>query len=266
MGGKITLHAPYELRNGEKPGGLVVYYVDDHGKRERCETRYDARNKRLSWQTDHLSLYMLDYDEKRVEACDGGEYCPINAFTDANSKAWYHNGVHYCVENGLMGGVSDGLFAPNGTTTRAQIVTILWRLEGKPVVNYLMQFEDVASESWYTEAVRWAASENIVGGYGNGKFGPNDPITRQQMAAILCRYCQYRGIDVSVGEDTNILSYDDAFSISEWAIPAMQWACGSGMIQGIADGDSMKLDPSGSATRAQIATILWRFCEEITNN
>ena len=86
------------------------------------------------------------------------------------------------------------------------------------------------------------------------------------MAAILYRYCQYKGIDVSVGEDTNILSYTDAFSISEWAIPAMQWACGSGMIQGIADGDGMKLDPSGSATRAQIATILWRFCDMIMDN
>ncbi len=202
------------------------------------------------------------------EPCDGtlsGD-CPAAKFTDVDTGHWYHEAVDYVLKNGLMNGTGNETFEPNSTTTRAQIVTILWRLEGKPVVNYLMQFEDVASEDWYTEAVRWAASENIVDGYGDGKFGPNDPITRQQMAAILYRYCQYKGIDVSVGEDTNILSYADAFSISEWAIPAMQWACGSSMIQGVADGDSMKLDPSGSATRAQIATILWRFCQNVLKN
>lgn len=165
-----------------------------------------------------------------------------------------------------MNGVSDDQFAPDGTTTRAQIVTILWRLEGEPVVNYLMQFEDVASESWYTEAVRWAAAENIVGGYGNGKFGPNDPITRQQMAVILYRYCQYKGIDVSAGEDIDLGAYTDAASVSSFAVPAMRWACGVGLIQGSADGDGVKLDPSGSATRAQIATILWRFCETTVDN
>jgi len=105
-----------------------------------------------------------------------------------------------------------------------------------------------------------------VGGYGNGKFGPNDVLTREQLAAILYRYCQYKGINVSVGEDTNILSYTDALDIHEWAIPAMQWACGSGVIDGIADVDDMKLDPAGSATRVQVATILWRFCENIMWN
>ena len=200
--------------------------------------------------------------------CDGtiSGGCPAAQFSDINTGSWYHEAVDYVLKNGLMNGTGSGTFAPDGITSRAMIVTILWRLEGKPQVNYLMDFEDVAADSWYIEAVRWAASENIVGGYGNRKFGTNDPITREQMAAILYRYCQYKGIDVSVGEDTNILSYTDAFNISEWAIPAMQWACGSGMIQGIADGGSMKLDPSGSATRAQIATILWRFCENILKN
>lgn len=125
------------------------------------------------------------------------------------------------------------------------------------MVNYLMQFEDVAAEKYYTEAIRWATSEGIVGGYGNGKFGPDDPITRQQLATMLWRYAQHIGQDVSVGEDTNILSYEDAFDISEYAIPAMQWACGAGIMGGYGNG---KLGPNDGATRAQAAAMLMRYC------
>ncbi len=140
------------------------------------------------------------------------------------------------------------------------IVAMLWRMEGKPVVNYLMDFSDVAEGKYYSEAVRWAASCGIVDGYTDNTFRPNQTISRQQMAAILWRYCKYKGIDVSVGEDTNILSYTDAFDISEYAIEAMQWACGASVIQGkTAD----RLAPLDSATRAQVATIMMRFCTEV---
>jgi len=195
--------------------------------------------------------------------CSGGKTCPMYGYTDLDMTAWYHDGVHYAIETGLMTGTSASTFAPGMTTTRAMIVTILWRLEGEPVVNYLMGFDDIPSGQWYTEAVRWAAAENIVEGYSDAAFGPNDAITREQLAVIMWRYARYKGIDVSVGENTNILSYDDVSAVAEWAIPAMQWACGSGLIRGIADGDAMNLDPKGSATRAQAATILYRFCEVI---
>ncbi len=198
----------------------------------------------------------------RVEtACPKDSTCPICSFKDAATTEWYHDGVHYCIENGLMNGLPGDLFDPNGTATRAQIVTILWRLEGEPYANYAMSFTDVADGQWYTEAVRWAAAEGIVNGYSDTVFAPNDAITREQFVAILWRYCQYKGIDVSVGEDTNILSYTDVFDVHSWAMDAMQWACGAGVINGIADGNGMKLDPSGSAARAQVATMLWRFCE-----
>lgn len=200
---------------------------------------------------------------KMEDGCAKDVNCPIWPFNDAKTTAWYHDGVHYCIENGLMNGLPGNLFDPNGTTTRAQIVTILWRLDGSPVANYAMSFADVAADQWYTEAVRWAAVNGIVEGYSDTVFAPNDAITREQFAAILWRYCQYKGIDVSVGEETNILSYSDAFDVHSWAMDAMQWACGAGVIGGIADGSSMKLDPTGSATRAQVATMLWRFCEEI---
>jgi len=138
-------------------------------------------------------------------------------------------------------------------------------LNGSPVVNYLLDFEDVEEGKWYTEAIRWAKSEGVAEGYGNGFFGTNDAITREQMVTILWRYAQYKGIDVSVGENTNILSYNDAFDVAEYAIPAMQWACGSGMVQGMndPDGEGMVLAPESKGTRAQIATMMMRFCENI---
>ena len=120
-----------------------------------------------------------------------------------------------------------------------------------------MSFKDVNEGAWYGEAVRWAAASGIVTGYDAETFGPNDSVTREQLAAILYRYAEYRDIDVSVGEDTNILSYEDALTISDYAVPAMQWACGAGLIQG-ADG---RLMPRSDASRAQIAAILHRFCE-----
>ena len=146
------------------------------------------------------------------------------------------------------------------------LIVMLWRLNGSPVVNYALDFEDVAGGAWYTEAVRWAKSEGVASGYGNGKFGPNDTLTREQMVAMLYRYAQYKGYDVSVGEDTNILSFGDAITVAEYAIPAMQWACGSGVVDGknVADASGLILDPKGSTTRAQMATMVMRFCAEIT--
>ena len=137
------------------------------------------------------------------------------------------------------------------------IATILWRLEGSPVVDYQMTFDDVANGRWYTEAIRWAASEGIVGGYGDGSFGADNSITREQMAAMLYRYAQHKGYDVSIGEDTNILSYTDVSDLSEWAGSAMQWACGAGVITGAGNA----LYPQSDATRAEAATMLMRFCE-----
>ena len=192
----------------------------------------------------------------KAGACDGGESCPAYKFSDLDLKLWYHDGIHYCVENGMMEGIPGNLFDPYGTTSRAQIVTILWRLEGKPVINYLMRFEDVAEDQWYSEAIRWAASEKIVEGYG-ATFGAGDAVTREQLATILWRYAKYKGMDVSVGENTNILSYKDALDVSEWAIHAMQWACGAGIIQG-SDGYLM---PDGTAKRCEAAAMLQRYCE-----
>ena len=171
---------------------------------------------------------------------------------------WFHENVVYVYENGLMNGTSDTLFTPYGTVTRGMIVTILHRLEGEPESGYDMPFTDVAEGQWYTEAIRWAAGEGIVNGVSDTAFAPNDPITREQFAAILWRYAKSKGYDVSIGESTNILSYSDFDEISEYAIEAMQWACGAGIISGRGGGI---LDPRGTASRAEAAAMLMRFVE-----
>ena len=181
-------------------------------------------------------------------------------FTDVPEGAWYADAAAYVYEHGLMAGTSATTFAPDATTSRSMIATILWRMAGSPVVNYAMDYTDVAQGQWYSEAIRWAASEGIVGGYGNGLFGTNDPITREQFAAMLYRFAQEQGYDVSIGENTNILSYTDVADLSEYAISAMQWAVGAGIINGTGDGST--LSPHGQATRAQAAVMLMRFCEE----
>ena len=179
-------------------------------------------------------------------------------FRDVRPEDWFYADVRYVYESGLMNGTAEGLFSPDLFTSRAMIVTVLWRLSGSPVVNYYMPFADVDQAAWYAEAVRWAASCGIVAGYDNGNFGPNDPITREQLAAILYRCAAYRQEDTSIGADTNILSFTDAVSVSEYAVPALQWACGAGILQG-ADG---ALLPTHPATRAQTAAILHRFCQQ----
>ncbi|OUP55586.1 S-layer homology domain-containing protein [Butyricicoccus pullicaecorum] len=183
---------------------------------------------------------------------------PKADFSDVPADAWYAEAVQYVYENGLMTGTSDTTFSPDLTTSRSMIATILWRMAGSPVVNYAMDFADVPADQWYAEAVRWASSEGIVGGYGNGSFGTGDPITREQFAVMLYRFAQKQGYDVSVGENTNILSYTDVSAVSEYAIPAMQWAVGSGVITGMGD----TLAPQGETTRAQAAMMLMRFSEQ----
>ena len=167
---------------------------------------------------------------------------------------------HYCLDNGLMDGTGARTFAPNGTTTRGMVVTILYRLAGQPAVTGGQEFDDVADGMWYTEAVNWAAANGIVDGYGDNRFCPEEPISREQLAVILYRYAQYDGQDTSAGEDTDLSAYSDADAIRAYAMDAMRWACGKGLIEGVTD---TTLEPGGSAIRAQVATILMRFCEDV---
>ena len=192
-----------------------------------------------------------------VKDCDKDGTCPASKFTDVKMD-WTHDGIHYCVENGLMNGTGNDTFNPDGQSARAMLVTVLYRLEGEPEVGE-NGFNDVPEGEWYTDAVTWAAENKIVEGY-DGKFDPTGDITREQFATILYRYAKYKGYNISVGEDTNILSFADAEEISSWAKDAMQWAVGAGLINGKGENN---LDPSGKATRAEMAAILYRFCENV---
>ena len=185
--------------------------------------------------------------------CRRDESCPMYTFTDLDRTAWYHDDIHYCIENGLMNGTGTHTFAPDSTLTRAMIVTVLWRLEDEPVVNYLMQFNDVAADEWYTEAVRWAAAEGIVNGYGNDTFGPVNAVTREQVMAILHRYAVYKGLDSGIAFPM-IPQYD----YSLWAENDIIWADMVGLTSGI---NKDIFDMTASADRAEIAAYLHRYSQ-----
>ena len=228
---------------------------------------YNTRTRALEFQsaskiaTDGTASFPFSHASDYAIVIDTDSHEPVELpFTDVPEGAWYEDAAAYVYKHGLMAGTSATTFAPDVTTSRAMIATILWRMAGSPVVNYAMNYTDVAQGQWCSEAIRWATSEGVVTGYGNGLFGTNDPITREQLATMLWRYAQTEGYDVSIGEDTNILSYTDVASLSEYAIPAMQWAVGAGIINGTGDGST--LTPQGQATRAQAAVMLQRFCEK----
>ena len=173
-------------------------------------------------------------------------------------QAWYHDAVAFCMKNNIMQGYQDNMFYPDEEITRCQLVKILWNLEGKPTAGETVTFIDVADDAWYADAVMWAVTENLIFGESNKTFLPDDTITREQLAAVLHRYAQYKEYDTTIGENTNILSYDDAFDISEYAIASVQYAVGSGLMKGKAENT---LNPKDDVTRAETAQILYRFIE-----
>lgn len=177
-------------------------------------------------------------------------------FSDVNAGDWFYNAIEYVYGNGLMSGTSETTFSPNTNTTRGMITAILYRLEGSPYVSETAAFTDVPQNEYYSNAVAWGAANGIISGYDSFTFAPDDNITREQMAAILYRYAQYKGMDTTLKGDLNI--FTDKADISEYALEAMSWAVGEGLISGMGDGS---LAPQGYATRAQIASILMRFAE-----
>ena len=179
-------------------------------------------------------------------------------FGDVKSADWFYNDVKYVYEKGMMAGTAADVFAPNATTTRAMIVTILYRLEGSPAVTGTSAFVDVPAGQWYTDAVNWAAANQIVKGTSATTFAPNDSITREQMAAILYRYAQYKGYDVTKKADLS--GYSDNGQVSAYAKDALAWANAAKLINGVTN---TTLAPQGNATRAQVSAILHRFCDGV---
>ena len=227
---------------------------------ELVVTDKDGKELKLTSKGSGKYTFTMPASKVEVEA-SFAEISEELPFTDVAENDWFVDAVRYVYENGMMSGTSSTTFSPSVTTTRGMIVTILHRLEGAPSSQESVAFLDVPADQYYADAVAWAAENGIVGGYGNGKFGPNDPITREQMAAILYRYAQYKGM-TAVTLEENLIGFSDQEQVSGYAVQAMNWAVGQELISGMGDGT---LNPQGNATRAQVAVILTRFCENILN-
>lgn len=249
--------------SAEKGATITITLSPDKGYKLDKLTVTDGSGKTVSTVKKSDTVYTFTMPASAVKV--GVSYVKATEtpsetkFNDVSANDWFASAVDYVTGKGMMNGTADNTFSPKANTTRGMVVTVLYRLENQPSTS-AASFTDVASGAYYANAVAWANANGIVSGYGSGKFGPNDKVTREQLAAILYRYAQYKKYDVSVGEDTNILSYDDAQSISSYAIPAIQWACGAGVVTGKS---GSKLDPKGNATRAEVAAMLMRFCENV---
>ena len=249
--------------SAEKGASITITLSPDKGYKLDKLTVTDGSGKTVSTVKKSDTVYTFTMPASAVKV--GVSYVKATEtpsetkFNDVSANDWFASAVDYVTGKGMMNGTADNTFSPKANTTRGMVVTVLYRLENQPSTA-AASFTDVASGAYYANAVAWANANGIVSGYGSGKFGPNDKVTREQLAAILYRYAQYKKYDVSVGEDTNILSYNDAQSISSYAIPAIQWACGAGVVTGKSGN---KLDPKGNATRAEVAAMLMRFCENV---
>ncbi len=239
--GNVDVNLPYTLGPGENPDSVVVWHLNNKGILEAVEGRYDESTGCVVFITDHFSRYIVG----------------LLPFEDVSQDSWYFECVSFAYANGLFSGIGDAQFGAGSAMTRSMLVTVLWRLEGKPAATAANTFSDVMPGQWYTEAIAWAAENGIVNGYGS-LFGTNDSITREQMATILLNYAKYKGYDAKKGAALN--NYTDAASVSPWAEASMKWAVAEGLITGITE---KTLVPGGNTSRAQVAMILMRFIESI---
>ena len=222
--------------------GLTLYYIKG----------------RAGWATPRWHGYpTATWDGVNIPR--GAEDKP-GGFRDVSPTAWYAGAVDYAVSNKLMNGMGGGKFEPNGSMTRAMLVTVLWRYAGSPAEG-TNGFSDVPNGDWYTQAVAWASKNGVVNGVGNGRFDPNGKITREQMAVILFRYANQQGINT--GKRGDFGKFADANRVSSYAVDALQWAVAEGIVGGSSEGGKLLLNPQGNATRAEVATILMRFLENV---
>ena len=243
FGGSVTVTLPYTLKSGETAQDVTVWYLASDGTMTEIPCTYDPATGLATFTVTHFSLYVAGVDTSWV-----------NPFSDVRMSDWFYGAVEFVSRNGIMNGIGGTAFSPSTTITRDMLVSILWRMENEPAATKTVTFTDVTDGKWYAKAVAWAAANNIVAGY-DGKFDPGGTLTREQLTAILYRYATYKSYDMSA-KDT-LSAYTD--KPSAWALSSVSWAVAEGLIKG-SDG---RLDPKGGATRAQAASILQRFIENM---
>lgn len=247
--------------SAEKGATITITLSPDKGYKLDKLTVTDGSGKTVSTVKKSDTVYTFTMPASAVKV--GVSYVKATEtpsetkFNDVSANDWFASAVDYVTGKGMMNGTADNTFSPKANTTRGMVVTVLYRLENQPSTS-AASFTDVASGAYYANAVAWANANGIVSGYGSGKFGPNDKVTREQLAAILYRYAQYKKYDVSGANSLD--GYTDAQSVSSYAVPALQWANAAGVITGKS---GSKLDPKGNATRAEVAAMLMRFCENV---
>lgn len=247
--------------NAEKGATITLTLSPDKGYKLDKLTVTDGSGKSVSTVKKSDTVYTFTMPASAVTV--GVSYAKADetpsktTFNDVSANDWFASAVDYVTGKGMMNGTADNTFSPKANTTRGMVVTVLYRLENQPSTS-AASFTDVASGAYYANAVAWANANGIVSGYGSGKFGPNDKVTREQLAAILYRYAQYKKYDVSGANSLD--GYTDVQSVSSYAVPALQWANAAGVVTGKS---GSKLDPKGNATRAEVAAMLMRFCENV---
>jgi len=258
-GGRVTVQ-PGRADKGDTVT-ITVYPNDGYELDELVVTDSRGNEIDLDARSATRFTFTMPGGKVTVEASfirEGGQtQPPQTTFVDVPASAWYYDAVEYVYENGLMSGVSGGRFAPNDTLTRAMLVQTLYAMEGRPAAASA-GFADVASGDWYASAVNWAAANGVVSGVSETGFGPNNALTREQLALILYRFAQYKGYDVTGTSD--LAAYADGSSVSSWAAEAMGWAVDAGLISGVGGN---QIAPTGTASRAQVAQILMNFCENV---
>ena len=266
-GGSRKPSVTYYTLHFETNGGSAITDMREENNTRISLTKYVPTRHGytfIGWYSDHnltnqvsevsLTKNMTVYAGWRA---DENPDIVVNPFTDVSEKDWFYNDAMFVYKNGLMLGTSKTLFSPHGTVTRGMMATILWRMEGSLAPKGENSFTDVEAGRWYADAITWAAENGIFAGYSMDKFGPDDPITREQLTAIFYRYADYKGYKLTV--TGNLDKFEDADKITDYAKTVMQWAVGNGLIKGKSE---TLLDPQGTATRAEIAAMLHRFIEK----
>lgn len=255
-GHELTVSLPVANRDLYTEGeNYKVVVISADGKLETLIGKCVKYNGQIVVQVkvSHLSTFIVT-NETEKEVTTQGQM----SFADVTADKWFYEAVKFAYEAGLMNGEGTNTFNPNGNLNRAMLVTILYRLEQSPAVTESSKFSDVAAGQWYTEAVIWASENGIVNGYENGTFAPTNKVSREEMAAMLMRYAEFKGIDVSAGKDLS--GYSDAGKVAGWAKPNLSWANSAGLIQG---DENNNLNPQGKATRAEAAMILMRLVKNV---